>query len=107
MLFVGLPTFLLMFVTQTQLASPQTFTQWYFLAGAETDQNGVAAGSVLTLGDSINDGNGATADGNHRGPDVLARRMLTKKSTRQMGVVNEGIGGNRVLADGARAERTG
>ena len=57
-------------------------------------------GAVVTLGDSITDGHGATTNGNDRWPDVLAARMQADKSTRAMGVLNEGIGGNRLLLDG-------
>jgi lysophospholipase L1-like esterase len=56
--------------------------------------------AVVTLGDSITDGHGATTDGNDRWSDVLAGRMQAEKSTRMMGVLNEGIGGNRLLLDG-------
>jgi lysophospholipase L1-like esterase len=58
------------------------------------------ATTVVTLGDSITDGHGATTNGNDRWPDVLAERMQGDKSTRTMGVLNEGIGGNRLLLDG-------
>ena len=87
-------------VAEAQLESPETFTRWYFLAGVEIAQDAVTTASVVAFGDSITDGHGATTDGNDRWPDVLARRMATYAPTRQMGVVNEGIGGNRVLADG-------
>jgi lysophospholipase L1-like esterase len=75
--------------------SAQTFTHWYFIAGIEVEGKG-AASAVVTLGDSITDGHGATTDGNDRWPDELARRL----AERGIGVVNQGIGGNRVLQDG-------
>ena len=71
-----------------------------FSGGCGDGSRGNGACSVVAFGDSITDGDGATTDGNDRWPDVLARRMAANASTRQMGVVNEGIGGNRVLADG-------
>ena len=83
-----------------RLDSSQTFTRWYFLAGVETSRDGNVPGAIVALGDSITDGHGATTDGNDRWTDVLARRMSAYAATRQMGMVNEGIGGNRVLADG-------
>lgn len=54
--------------------------------------------SVAALGDSITAGVGTTLDANHRWPDVLADRLATLPAARQMGVVNEGISGNRVLS---------
>ena len=78
-----------------RLLSPELFTHWYFLAGVEVQ--GVAyAVSVVTLGDSITDGHGSTTDTNNRWPDVLAARLAKE----HIGVVNRGIGGNRVLQDG-------
>ena len=50
----------------------------------------------MTLGDSITDGHGVALDTNARWPDELARRLSKAK----IGVVNQGIGGNRVLEDG-------
>jgi lysophospholipase L1-like esterase len=87
-------------VKDPQFDTPVIFTRWYFLAGVETATDSGAAGSVIALGDSITDGHAATTDGNDRWPDVLAKRMSANSSTRQLGVVNEGIGGNRILADG-------
>jgi lysophospholipase L1-like esterase len=55
-----------------------------------------ARGAIVTFGDSITDGSCATVDGYDRWPDVLAERL--DLSGRQMAVVNEGIGGNTILA---------
>lgn len=81
------------FETETQIAERA------FLAGVEvsTDE---AAGVVVALGDSITDGVGSTPGANRRWPDLLAER-LAARSGAAFGVVNQGISGNRVLADGA------
>lgn len=67
-----------------------------FLSGVDvlTDARGV----IVALGDSITDGVGSTPGANRRWPDLLAER-LTEHG--RFGVVNHGISGNRVLADGA------
>ena len=76
-----------------------TISQWYWLDGVVlTEPRTVDA--VATLGDSITDGFRSTADTNRRWPDVLARRVLRRPEKGQMGVLNEGISGNRVLVDG-------
>jgi lysophospholipase L1-like esterase len=75
-----------------------TTQSWFFLARVEV----VAAepvGAVVAFGDSITDGTRSTPDTNSRWPDVLARRLAAQNI--RMGVLNEGIAGNRVLADGA------
>jgi lysophospholipase L1-like esterase len=53
-------------------------------------------GAVVALGDSITDGRGSIPDANNRWPDDLARRLAPLR----IGVLNMGIGGNRVLLDG-------
>ncbi len=70
-----------------------------FLTGVEVDGSR-SSRTVVVLGDSISDGIGSTANANHRWPDLLADR-LDARGGRQSGVVNEGISGNRILADGA------
>jgi lysophospholipase L1-like esterase len=57
--------------------------------------------TLATLGDSITDGAASTKNANHRWPDYLAQRILTLPAPRRLGVLNEGISGNKVLADGA------
>src|SRR5690606_1180217 len=58
-------------------------------------------GTVVALGDSITDGDTSTVGANRRWPDVLAQRLLDQPETKQLGVMNEGISGNRLLADGS------
>jgi lysophospholipase L1-like esterase len=58
------------------------------------------AASIVALGDSITDGHGATTNGNDRWTDVLAARLQASSSTRNIGVSNQGIGGNHLLTDG-------
>ena len=55
--------------------------------------------AVVAFGDSITDGSRSTTDANNRWPDVLARRLAARKIA--LGVANGGIGGNRVLSEGA------
>jgi len=52
--------------------------------------------AVVTLGDSITDGNGATPGADRRWPDQLARRLAPEG----VAVLNAGISGNRLLRHG-------
>ncbi|MFC4035603.1 GDSL-type esterase/lipase family protein [Streptomyces polygonati] len=62
-------------------------------------QNPAAQGSVVTLGASITDGVASSQDSNKRWPNDLARRL--SDSGRTIGVLNQGISGNKLLSDGA------
>jgi lysophospholipase L1-like esterase len=87
-------------VSALELPAAQPIEHWYFLSGVDVGVKSDAA-AVVALGDSITDGHGATTDGNDRWPDVLAARLQHNAATRQISVLNAGIGGNRLLADGA------
>jgi lysophospholipase L1-like esterase len=74
-----------------------TTTSWFFLARVEVTAP-EQTGAVVTIGDSITDGSRSTVDTNNRWPDHLARRLAAANI--KMGVLNVGIGGNRLLTDG-------
>jgi lysophospholipase L1-like esterase len=86
-------------VSAASLPDAKTVEHWYQISGVDV-VGPEKATAVVTLGDSITDGHGATTNGNDRWPDVLAARMQADKSTRMVGVLNHGIGGNRLLLDG-------
>jgi len=59
-----------------------------------------SAGAVAVFGDSITDGRGSGTNKQDRWPDILAMRLQQNRSTKQIGVLNMGIGGNCVLKGG-------
>ncbi|WP_151484439.1 SGNH/GDSL hydrolase family protein [Streptomyces albicerus] len=73
---------------------------WFYLDAVSVRTPSTDTGAVVALGDSITDGWQSTGDLNRRWPDYLARRLRTTHSPIK-GVANEGISGNKVLADGA------
>ncbi len=76
--------------------------QWHFLKSVEVLAKDTHSGAaVVALGDSITDGYRSTTDTNRRWPDLLAERLQADAPLRSLGVLNEGISGNRVLHDGA------
>ena len=72
---------------------------WYFISGLDVLPAAPAA-AVVVLGDSITDGYGSTTDRNNRWTDVLAGRLQAPAGTAPVGLLNQGIGGNRLLRDG-------
>lgn len=86
-------------VSSPNLTGAKTVDHWYQLSGVDV-QAGPGAASVAVLGDSITDGHASTTNGNNRWTDVLAERLQASTATRNIGVLNEGIGGNHLLTDG-------
>ena len=82
------------------LDSPSEFRSWVFLKGVDVKVPAKAA-AVIAFGDSITDGAFAALNQNARWPDELARRLVADKRTADIAVLNEGIGGNRILHDNA------
>ncbi|GLP65511.1 SGNH hydrolase [Streptomyces sp. TUS-ST3] len=80
----------------------QQVDHWRYLTALDVLSD-EADGTVVAFGDSLTDGKNSTADANARWPDFLNRRLRTALAAGQnlprYSVVNEGIGGNRVLAD--------
>ncbi|HUR41431.1 MAG TPA: SGNH/GDSL hydrolase family protein [Verrucomicrobiae bacterium] len=75
-----------------------TTTAWFFIAGVDVLAPR-ATGAVVTLGDSITDGTGASTDGEGRWPDTLAARLRAPAGGPRVSVLNHGIGGNQILLD--------
>ena len=86
-------------VSAAELQGAKTVDHWYFVAGIDVEATQEAA-AIVVLGDSITDGHGATTNGNDRWTDVLARRLQAQPDTRNLAVLNQGIGGNHLLTDG-------
>jgi len=72
--------------------------EWFFLNGVEVLASRDTR-CVVTLGDSITDANISTHDTYSRWPDQLARRLAARANARPLAVVNQGLGGNRILHD--------
>lgn len=72
---------------------------WFQIAGVDVEAD-ANAGAIVILGDSITDGYGVKTDTDQRWPDRLAERLQADPAMRHLAVVNQGIGGNRILRDG-------
>ncbi|MEP6915065.1 MAG: SGNH/GDSL hydrolase family protein [Acidobacteriota bacterium] len=75
-----------------------TMQSYYWLAGVDVLAP-ADAGTIVTFGDSITDGDQSTPDSNRMWPSVLAARLQANRSTARLGIVNAGISGNRILGD--------
>jgi len=85
---------------QAAMADAATTQSYYWLAGIDV-MAPARTSLIVAFGDSITDGARSTPETNHSWPALLAARLEAKKKTAKIAVGNMGIGGNRVLRDGA------
>ena len=83
----------------------KTISFWPFLTGVDVLASGRGA-SIVAFGSSLTDGDGTVPDTNQRWPNVLAQRLQKNRDT-ELGVLNEGIIGNRLLRDSRSPHQSG
>ena len=88
------------FTAKVDIPEATLKTSWYWLADVEVWGSDQTAATV-TLGDSITDGVRAKQGEYSDWPDILASRLEGKQGSSPLAILNEGIGGNRILHDGA------
>src|SRR5438876_2542853 len=86
------------FVAEETMPVGRLTDDWYFVCGIDVVAP-PATGAIVALGDSLTDANISTHDGHHSWPSQLARRLMARQSGRLMAVMNQGLGGNRILHD--------
>ncbi len=86
-------------VSAADLPDAKHVDHWYQLTEIDV-QTKRGAAVVVALGDSITDGHASTTNGNDRWTDRLAKQLQASAKTRNIGVSNQGIGGNHLLTDG-------
>jgi len=80
---------------------------WPFLTGVDVEAPAGGA-TIVVFGDSWVDGDGSTLDANARWSDALAARLQRAGGAcAHVGVVNEGLIGNRLLHDSPARHRRG
>jgi lysophospholipase L1-like esterase len=84
------------FTRDAQMPVDHTVASWFYLTDVEVKATRDTL-AIVTLGDSITDGTASTTDANHRWPNLLAERLAARHL--KFTVVDQGIGGNRILHD--------
>jgi lysophospholipase L1-like esterase len=85
------------FSTEAVMPVSRLTDDWYFVNGIDVLAS-PDTGGIVAMGDSLTDANISTHDAFCRWPDQLARRLIARGG-RAMGVMNQGLGGNRILHD--------
>jgi len=86
------------FSTAIEMPVGKITDEWFFVSGIDI-LTSKETGGVVALGDSLTDANISTHDTYNRWPDQLARRLVARQGGRSFGVMNQGLGGNRILHD--------
>jgi len=81
------------------LTAARTIERWPLLTAVEVSSRSNQA-AIVALGSSTTDGAQSTKNANHRWTDFFAERLQRDPKLRGLAMLNEGIGGNRVLHDG-------
>jgi lysophospholipase L1-like esterase len=83
----------------TKFPVAKTIHNWPFLTGVDVEAP-AGSFSIVAFGSSLTDGDGTTTDTNGRWPNVLAQRLQRDPGSKEgIGILNEGIIGNRLLKD--------
>ena len=85
--------------TQDFSAPEAETNHWYTISSIDVKPLRKSA-AVAVMGDSITDGRGTTTNGQDRWTDNLSRSLLANSATRDIAVLNFGLGGNCVLWGG-------
>jgi len=86
-------------ITNTDFTGAVTTEHWFCIDAIDVLAPSTA-GCVAILGNSITDGRGTTTNMQNRWTDILSERLLANRDTKNVGVLNLGIGGNSVVAGG-------
>lgn len=86
-------------VDDADLPGAATVAHWYFLSGLESWEPDDTA-AIDVVGDSLTDGRGSTTNGDDKWTDQLFNRLQGIPGANHLTVLNQGLGGNRILNDG-------
>ena len=86
------------FAAEINMPVGKVTDEWFFVSGVDVLAS-KETGGMVALGDSLTDANISTHDTYNRWPDQLARRLIARRGGRPLGVMNQGLGGNRILHD--------
>ena len=73
---------------------------WYNISGIDVYTMRTDLSSIAIIGNSITDGNCSTDNAQNRWPDVMSEMLQLKYKITNQGVLNLGIGNNRVVVPG-------
>ena len=73
---------------------------WYNISGIDVYTMRTDMNAIAIIGNSITDGKGTTDNGQNRWPDIMSDMLQLKYKITNLGILNLGIGNNRVTVPG-------
>ncbi len=73
---------------------------WYNICGIDVYTMRTDMSAIAIIGNSITDGKGTTDNGQNRWPDIMSDMLQLKYKITTLGILNLGIGNNRVTVPG-------
>lgn len=83
----------------TDFAGAVSTDHWYVINGIDVLAPSKTS-AIAIIGNSITDGRGSDTNKQNRWPDILSERLLKNAATKNIGLLNMGIGGNCVIRGG-------
>ena len=84
----------------TDFSNAVATMHWYSICNLDVKRQNKKQRAIAVLGNSLTDGRGCTTNGQLRWTDCLSRRLLINEATKDVAVLNFGLGGNCVLRGG-------
>ena len=89
-------------VSAASMTSAQKKELWFFISGIDVMADASAV-SAVAIGDSITDGRGVDVSKNNRWTDVLAARLQANPATKNVAMLNQGIGATNLVGSSGTA----
>jgi lysophospholipase L1-like esterase len=83
-------------VSAASMTAATKIVSWYYISGMEVMADS-SAKAIVALGDSLTDGRGTIPDQNDRWTDDLEARLQANAATKNIGMLNMGIGGTPLV----------
>ncbi len=83
-------------LASASMSSATGTPHWFFISGIDVMAD-AGARAVVAMGDSITDGRGTDRDKNNRWTDVLAARLQADPTTKNVAMLNQGIGATNLI----------
>eukprot|EP00833_Pecoramyces_ruminatium_P007925 jgi/Orpsp1_1/1181957/evm.model.c7180000079257.1 len=84
-------------LSKEKFYSSYTFQNWFTISAIDVLTPKTDSKAIVCFGDSITDGRGTSIDKQNRWTDILATRLQNNEATKNIAVLNQGIGATTII----------